>query len=254
MGYVKNLFSCTKFAKLLVMAAVTAGCSDAEKPYSAIHVEPQPAAKTADLRPADTATDTAARADPFAKASEAVVAPTIMPETALDAPAAVRADGDPEVEEGDVASVAEDEGSPAFVAPVMRLDVRVDPGVISFIPQSEGAHQRIDVSVAFPTGKNIVKSFAAGEAVAVDANLADGTYAWEARPAIYVDPTIRAEMQEVRESGDFAAEKKLLKRLRAEGYLPTEQQAAASVQSGYFTINNGIMVQPGQETGQDSDG
>ena len=149
-----------------------------------------------------------------------------------------------DVEEPDPVDTEETVDTPNFVDTTSRLEISVDPGQVSFVPQGElsyNPYNRVDITLASPTGKQIVKSFAPGEPLVLAGNLPDGGYTWEATTTVEVSPYIREEMRKVRESGDLEAEKELISRLRAEGYLPTERQAQANRQSGHFRIVNGSI-------------
>ena len=87
------------------------------------------------------------------------------------------------------------------------------------------------------------KKFIGGETIAIaDERLEDGVYAWESRLSPIIDPAIREEMVAVRVSGNFQEEQQLIAELREDGHIPTLEQAAQNVQSGHFTIQDGVIV------------
>ena len=125
------------------------------------------------------------------------------------------------------------------------VDVVGDSGFVSWEPTQNmqyAQYEKMDIVVSGPGGRHIERSFGPGEVAALHEDLPDGTYAWESRATPYVPPEVRERMREVRALGDQAAERRLLVELRAQGYLPTEEQARDNIQSGYFTIKDGQVV------------
>ena len=216
---------------VLTSALLVGGCSDSEDPYKATAVEPKAEAPAVE-------SESQTRSDPFATPAEPQVATTVSPaeKSPQDTPTKAP-DSDPDT--GLTEPVSEIADEPDVVG--LQMEVTVDPGQVNFTPSIERSYERINITLASPTGKQIVKSFAPGEPVIVAANLADGSYTWEATTTVEVPPYIREEMRQARESGDFEAEKELISRLRSEGYLPTERQAQANRESGHFRIVNGSI-------------
>ena len=138
------------------------------------------------------------------------------------------------------------------VYPPAVVEVSGANGYVSFEPRQSLSYEQLDVVVTSRDGKQINKTFVAGEPIALDRVLEDGTYSWEYSARPYVAPEIRERMRAVRERGDPAAERQLIAELRSTGHLPTAEQAHANVQSGYFTIKDGVIVQPQPEQRRDA--
>lgn len=112
-----------------------------------------------------------------------------------------------------------------------------------FEPEQEMNYQQISVTIALPDGSQIQQNFSDGEKVSItDENLKDGGYNWETQVTPKIEPSVREEMAAIRELGNIEAERKLIKELRDGGYIPSAEQAQANVQSGYFTILDGKIM------------
>ena len=140
------------------------GCSESADPYSTSSVEPQAAAPMAQSQ---TYVDTNPFATPPETPAATAAAPSIMPDHTPSPEPEVERDRDLAVLDGDpdgggeepIADAgAEDIGTPDLADPGEQIMVSVDPGVIYFTPPSEQAYERIEVTLASPTGRKLVKN------------------------------------------------------------------------------------------------
>lgn len=97
------------------------------------------------------------------------------------------------------------------------------------------------VTISAQGGDMATRNFNAGEPIELHGELPDGVYDWETVITPEINEYVRQEMREVRQSGDFQAERELIARLRAEGSIPTEEQARKNRQSGSFVVENGVV-------------
>ncbi|NNC99232.1 MAG: hypothetical protein HKN85_03530 [Gammaproteobacteria bacterium] len=136
----------------------------------------------------------------------------------------------------------------------------VDDGdeVVEWAAPAGGDYSQADVVISLPDGGQLKRRYGEGQPMVLDESLPDGLYHWESVVTPKVDPLVRQEMAQVRESGNFEAEQALIKRLRANGSLPTEAEANENRQSGSFSVINGIATpnsaevsaETGEEGGQ----
>jgi hypothetical protein len=144
-------------------------------------------------------------------------------------------------------SAAQFEQSPAtdtstsYEAPVMQVQGAV--GNLTWTPaQTTNQYDNIQVKVSGPEGVAINKTFGAGESAMITDSLPDGYYKWETVTTPSIPPHIKEQMREVRNSGDINAERKLMKQLQSQGYMPTPEQAKNNVQSGGFRVIDGQVL------------
>lgn len=106
------------------------------------------------------------------------------------------------------------------------------------------------VSVVGEDGRTFEFSSSTGQPVVVTQSLDDGLYKWEAVHQPDLDPRVRQEMTAVRESGDIEAERRLMRKFRKQGLLPTEEEVKGNVQSGSFRVAGGQLVDSTRSEGK----
>jgi hypothetical protein len=123
----------------------------------------------------------------------------------------------------------------------LSIDNEPSEGVIRWQQPQDLAYSNAKITISSDSGETIVRDFGSGESIELYGELPDGVYGWESVITPQVSESVRDEMRAVRSSGDFNAERELAARLRAEGSLPTEQEARDNVQSGSFIVLNGVV-------------
>ncbi len=114
-------------------------------------------------------------------------------------------------------------------------------GVIRWEAPEGINYSNAQVTISAGGGDRTTRNFSPGEPIELYGDLPDGVYDWETVISPEVDEYTRQEMREVRQSGDFQAEKELIARLRSEGSIPTDEQARKNRQSGSFIVENGVV-------------
>jgi len=139
--------------------------------------------------------------------------------------------------------VENDYGDDVYDEPAYTLSIDGEPseGVIRWQQPQDLAYSNAKITISSDSGETIVRDFSGGESIELYGDLPDGVYGWESVITPQVSESVRSEMRAVRSSGDFNAERELAARLRAEGSLPTEQEARDNVQSGSFIVLNGVV-------------
>ncbi len=229
------------FTSLGVMTATT-GCNktgDEHKTAGAVDGSSAPSA------PADKAplTDTTGPTNPFGTTESGAPTESAGAEPSIHQHSDA-ADGESAGSEEMTEPYAASEAQGATENEMPAIAVTGNANLLTFEPRGEVPIQYDNVAlrVAGGDGIEISQKFGSGEPVSLSHNLPDGVYTWEAVTAPTIDPYVRQQMAAVRESGDIKAERALIKKLRREGYLPTEQQANANRQAGHFRIQNGELV------------
>lgn len=100
-------------------------------------------------------------------------------------------------------------------------------------------HERIDLTVLAPNGNSWVRKFNAGRnpsfrILDLGADLEDGRYNYEMRVVPKISSDLKKKLDAARAAGDEAGARKLIK----------DAGIVAPVQSGTFTILNGMLVSP----------
>lgn len=126
-------------------------------------------------------------------------------------------------------------------ADAVLIDPTPTEGVVRWQAPQNRNYASAKITVSNENGETAVRNFEAGEAIELYGELPDGVYKWKSVITPEVDPSVRAQMRAVRASGDINAERELAADLRAQGSLPTEQEARDNVQFGNFIILNGIV-------------
>jgi len=139
-------------------------------------------------------------------------------------------------EDGDYDNDGYDESSHT-----LSIDEEPSEGVIRWQQPQDLAYANAKITISSDGGETIVRDFGSGEPIELYGDLPDGVYGWESVITPQVSDSVRDEMRAVRSSGDINAERELAARLRAEGSLPTEQEARDNVQSGSFIVLNGVV-------------
>jgi hypothetical protein len=139
--------------------------------------------------------------------------------------------------------VENDYGGDAYDEASRTLSIDEEPseGVIRWQQPQDLAYSNAKITISSNSGETIVRDFGSGESIELYGDLPDGVYGWESVITPQVSDSVRDEMRAVRSSGDLNAERELAARLRAEGSLPTEQEARDNVQSGSFIVLNGVV-------------
>lgn len=101
-------------------------------------------------------------------------------------------------------------------------------------------HDRVELNVLAPNGNNYSRTFANGKSpnfrvLDLGTDLEDGVYNYELRVIPVFPASLKAQLAKARNAGDDAGARKLLR----------ESGISAPVQSGAFTIRNGMIVAPG---------
>ena len=117
-----------------------------------------------------------------------------------------------------------------------------ESGYMEWQAPTDSPYSNAEINITGPNGEQLKRTFAPGEAIVVDESLADGHYMWESVVTPEIDPSVREQMREVRQAGDFQAEQEMIARLRAQGSLPTEAQAQENRKSGSFSVRNGVAT------------
>lgn len=126
-------------------------------------------------------------------------------------------------------------------ARTLSIDNEPSEGVIRWQQPQDLAYSNAKITISSLDGETIVRDFSSGESIELYGDLPDGVYGWESVVTPQVSDSVRDEMRAVRSSGDINAERELAARLRAQGSLPTEQEARDNVQSGSFIVLNGVV-------------
>jgi len=126
-------------------------------------------------------------------------------------------------------------------ARTLSIDKEPSEGVIRWQQPQDLAYSNAKITISSLDGETIVRDFSSGESIELYGDLPDGVYGWESVVTPQVSDSVRDEMRAVRSSGDINAERELAARLRAQGSLPTEQEARDNVQSGSFIVLNGVV-------------
>lgn len=122
------------------------------------------------------------------------------------------------------------------------------PGNLTFKRQAPAETDSLPIkatkiSVVGENGDVFELSSSSGQPVVVTRNLDDGLYKWEAVHQPELLPRVREELSAARESGDLEAQRRLTRKFRDQGLLPSEEEIAQNRQSGSFRIVNGQMVE-----------
>ena len=151
---------------------------------------------------------------------------------------------------------AEDEYNDEFYdepSRTLSIDPNPSEGIIRWVQPQDLAYSNAQITLFSDSGETLVRDFSAGESIELYGELPDGVYGWESVITPQISESVRSEMREVRASGDFEAERELVAALRAEGSLPTEQEARDNVQSGSFVVLNGVVNPPSTQEQSDFD-
>ncbi|HAU67132.1 MAG TPA: hypothetical protein DCW52_01910 [Gammaproteobacteria bacterium] len=135
----------------------------------------------------------------------------------------------------------------------VSIDVEPSEGIIRWEQPQNLAYSNAKITLFSDSGETLVRDFSSGESIELYGELPDGVYGWESVITPQISESVMAEMRAVRSSGDFNAEQELVASLRAEGSIPTEQEARDNVQSGSFVVLNGVVNPPAIDEQSDAD-
>lgn len=116
-----------------------------------------------------------------------------------------------------------------------------DDGYVEWQAPQDVAYSRAEVEVVTPNGQRIKRSYAPGETMMLDEALPDGLYQWESVITPEIDPYALEELQAIRQRGDSSAEAEAMSRHRAQGSIPSRQDARDNRQSGSFKVQDGVV-------------
>ena len=117
-----------------------------------------------------------------------------------------------------------------------------ESGYMEWQAPADVAYSKAELVVTGANGERLHRSFVPGEAIVIQDSIPDGHYLWESVVTPEIDPYVKEQMREVRESGNFDAEQALIAKLRAEGSLPTASQAQENRKSGSFSVRDGVAT------------
>lgn len=150
-------------------------------------------------------------------------------------------ESDSDAETADSEDPAVDDSSSIDPGIQVVFDHEQSEGVLRWGAPSDIRYSNARISISNAQGEAAVRDFKEGEAIELYGDLPDGSYGWKSVVTPSIDEYTREQMREVRESGDFAAEQELKAQLRAQGSIPTEQEARDNVQYGSFIVLNGVV-------------
>jgi len=141
--------------------------------------------------------------------------------------------------------VTADDDEDFYDEPAAKVTLSVDGAndVIRWqAPEGVGySNAQITVSANNSNGGQVVRNFGPGEAIELYGSLPDGVYGWESVITPEISEGVREQMRAVRELGDAQAERELIANLRAEGSIPTIEDAQENRQSGTFIVSDGVV-------------
>lgn len=142
---------------------------------------------------------------------------------------------------GELADSEEDQYADYEPSTTVTFSAEETSGVIRWEAPEGLSYSNAKVIISGKGGDMTTRNFSPGEPIELYGELPDGVYGWETVISPEVDEFVREEMRSVRASGDLQAENELKARLRAEGSLPTKEQARENRQSGNFVVQDGIV-------------
>lgn len=146
-------------------------------------------------------------------------------------------------ESGEQFEYPDDQNDTGYYEPSTEVTFSAEEteGVIRWEAPEGINYSNAQVTISAGSGDRTTRNFSPGEPIELYGDLPDGVYDWETVISPEVDEFTRQEMREVRQSGDFQAEKELIARLRSQGSIPTDEQARKNRQSGSFIVENGVV-------------
>lgn len=114
--------------------------------------------------------------------------------------------------------------------------------VASKLGASGWAASQIKLDVQGADGLHVTRVFEKGAALTLTDALPDGQYSWRAVMTPELDAEVQAQLREARLAGSPSKARAAVEALRRQGRVPTLAQAAAHVQTGYFSLREGKVV------------